>query len=340
MSYDMFGTREMTEAIEQLKPISNFFRATFFNRPAEEHNTEVVDIDLYKGQRKVAPYTRSSAKSTPLSRCKFSTGGFSIPYIKISRSLEAAQTLLRMPGENIYNNRTPAARAQEQIVKDLADIEESIQRAEELQAAQAIVYGKVTIKGEEVDAEIDLKRDAQLTFTAAELWTSEFVDIGAQLREWTRLIFKLSGFTPTMLIGGATALEAFFANPGVQSLLDNRRMDVGSITTTNSTAPFPGAKRYGNYFGFDIWEYYELYLDDADDTEKLLVPEDCVILASPAMRCKPHYGVIKDFGALIPMRRFAKSIKKDDPSVYEAIVQCAPAFINHDPDATAKIKVV
>lgn len=340
MSYDMFGTREMTEAIEQLKPVGNFFRSTFFTRPAEEHNSETIDIDLYKGQRKVAPYTRSSAKSTPLARTKFKTGGFTIPYIKLSRSLEAAQTLLRMPGENIYNNRTPAARAQEQIVKDLADMEESIQRAEELQAAQAIIYGKVTIKGEEVDAEIDLQRDAALTFAAAVLWSAGGVDIHAQLRSWARLVFAKSGFTPDIMIASPEALDAFFGDPGVQLLLDNRRLNPGSIDTSPSTAPFPGARAYGNFAGFDIWEYHELYLDEADNTEKTLVPANKIVLASRGMRCKPHYGPIRDFGALIPMRRFAKSIEIQDPSEKTAIVQTAPAFINHDPDATALITVL
>jgi hypothetical protein len=340
MAYDMFGTREMTEAIEQLKPVGNFFRATFFGRPPEEHNSETVDIDLYKGQRKVAAYTRSSAKSTPLARTKFKTGGFTIPYIKLSRSLEAAQTLLRMPGENIYNNRTPAQRAQEQIVKDLAEIEEAIQRAEELQAAQAIINGKVTIKGEEIDAEIDLQRDAALTFVSATLWDAAGVDIHALLRSWARLVFQKSGFTPDIAIMSPEALDAFFADPGVQNLLDNRRISAGNVDTSQSTAPFPGARRYGEFAGFEIWEYHELYLDEADNTEKTLVPAKNVVLASRNMRCKPHYGPIKDFGALVPMRRFAKSIEEQDPSMKVAIVQTAPAFINHDPDATALVQVL
>ena len=343
MPYDMFGTREMTAAVLQLKPVGNFFRSRFFNRPAQMHNNDIVDIDIYKGQRKVAPYTKVTSKSKPLARTQFKTGAFTIPYIKVSRSLEAAQTLLRSVGENIYEQRTPAARAAEQLAKDLQELEESIQRAEELQAAQAICNAKIIIKGEEVDAEIDLLRDPLLTFTVAgaDLWTAGTADIHAQLRAYAKLVFSKSGFTPDTILMGTAAMNSFFANAGVRSLLDNRRMVASSgIDSGPTTSPYPAARTYGDFAGYDLWEYNEMYLDDADNTEKEFVPSDSIILCSRAMRCVPHYGPIKDFGALIPLRRFTKSIEEQDPSVKTAIIQTAPAYINHDPDATAKIKVV
>lgn len=342
MPYDVFGTREMTQAITTLRPVGNFFRSTFFSGPAEEHNNLIVDIDIYKGQRKVAPYTKATSKSKPLARTQFKTGAFTIPYIKVSRSLEAVQTMLRSMGETIYGSKTPEQRANEQMAKDLADLEESIVRAEELQAAQAIVLAKISIKGEEVDAEIDLLRDPLLTFTVAgaDLWTAGTADIHQQLRSYARLVFSKSGFTPNMLIGGPAALDALFKNAAVRDLLNNRRMVAGAFDTSVSTSPYPGARRYGDLAGFDVWEYSEMYLDDADNTEKPMIPDDSIVLASSGMRTVPHYGPIMDFGALVPLKRFAKTIEEQDPSVKTAIVQTAPAMINHDPDATAKIKVV
>lgn len=342
MAYDMFGTREMTQAVLRFLPVPNFFRSRFFNRAPETHNTMIVDLDIFKGQRKIAPYTKVTSKSKPLSRTDFTTGSFTIPFIKISRSLTAVQTLIRSPGEDIYSGRTPQQRAEEQLAKDLRDLDEAIQTAEELQAAQAICDARIIIKGEEIDAEIDLQRDAGLTFTAAgpDLWTAGTADIHAQLREYARLVFSKSGYTPNMLIAGSAALDALFANAGVRALLDNRRLNVGSFDTAPSTQPFPGARRYGDLAGFDIWETHEMYLDEVTATEKLFVPEDSIVLASTGMRCVPHYGPILDFGSLQAVKRFAKSIEEQDPSVKTAILQSAPAFINHDPDATAKIKVV
>lgn len=346
MSYDMFGQREMSEAILTLKPVGNFFRSKFFSGAPETHNSDKIDIDVFKGQRRVAVYTRASAKAIPVGRRGFETQNLSLPYIKHSRSLEAAMALLRQPGETIYTNKTPAQRAQEQLVKDLFEIEEMIQRAEELQAAQAILHGLITIKGlvgeETIDAEIDLQRDTDLEFTlgAGETWDDYEVDISSQLREWARLIFSKSGYTPNMLIGGVEALDAFFQNAGVNARLDNRRFNGGSLDTTDSTSPFPGARSYGQFDGFSIWEYNELYVDPADNVEKALVPSKSIALVSPGMKTKAHYGAIKDFGAMIPMKRFVKSIEIQDPSTKELIVQTSPAMINHTPDATALIQVL
>lgn len=343
MAYDMFSPREMTKVVNQFKPPSSFFRSTFFNRGIETHNALIIDIDIYKGQRKVAPYTKVTSKSKPVSRTEFKTGAFTIPYIKISRSLEAAQALLaRGIGESIYDDVSPAERAARQLAKDMFELNEMIDRAEELQAAQAICQANIVIKGEEVDAEIDLQRDAALEFTVAagDLWTAGTADIAAQFREYARLVYSKSGLTPTKVLMGPDAMDAFFANDDVQNLLDNRRLDVGTLRGDPSTNAFPTARSYGNFFGYDIWEVHDLYLDDADNTEKPFVPADSIVLASPGMRCVPHYGPIVEHGVLVPLKRFAKSIKEEDPSVITGILQSAPAFINHDPDGTALIKVV
>jgi hypothetical protein len=338
MAYDIFGRREMTRTINQMKPPGNFFRSRFFAGPPELHDTAAIDIDIYKGQRKVAPYTRATNKSTPLARTPFQTGSFKIPYIKLNRTLAAAEVILnRSAGDTIYSEKTPAQLAAEQVAKDLFDIEEAIARAEELQAAQAIIDAKVIIKGFDVDAEIDLGRDPALSFVAPVLWGAAGVDIHEQLRTWAALVYAKSGYVPNVMLGSPTALSAFFKDAGVRSILDNRRMEAGAIVTDQEYA---AARSYGSFAGFQIWEYYDLYLDDADNTEKPFIPNDYIVLASSRMQTTPHYGVIQDFGSLIPTKRFAKTIVEEDPSAKVLIVQSAPAFINHTPDATAKIKVL
>lgn len=341
---DLFTARSMTQAVQEFKPIASFFRTTFFGGAPELHNTKLVDLDIYKGKRRVAPYTKSTAKSTPFARTAFKTGAFEIPYIKLNRSLAAADKILkeRGIGENIYTQKTPRQRAAEQIVKDMFELEEAIQRAEELQAAQAICQGIVTIKGFEIDAEINLDRDSDLEFTvgATDSWDTDTADIHAQMREYARLIFTKSGYTPNVAIFSPEALDAFFANPEVQSLLDNRRLNVGNLTSTPSTDTFPGARSYGEFAGYSIWEYHELYEDMEDGVEKPLVPAGKIVLASRGMKCVKHYGPIEDFAALIPVVRFSKSWEENDPSIRIGTLSTAPAFINHNPDATALIEVL
>jgi hypothetical protein len=340
MEYNMFEPRAMTRVVNTLFPPATFFLSTFFSGPAEEHTTEAVDIDIVKGSRRVAAYTRASAKSTPLAREKFSTASLKLPYIKLSRSLEAVQTLLRMPGENIYSQITPAQRAARQMVKDMKDLNDAIVRAEELQAAQAIIDAKVIIKGNEVDAEIDFGRDAALEFSATNPWDLATPGIWNFLRETTALIFSKSGYTPNNIIMGKNALAAFIADEETLSMLDNSGIVAGQLNVNQPvTSPFPNARMFGSFGGFTFWEYYEVYNDPVTDVVTPLVPDDYIVFTSPGMICVPHYGVIKDFGALIPLKRFSKSYKEEDPSQLTMIVQSSPAMINHTPDATAKVKV-
>jgi hypothetical protein len=337
MAYDIFGRRELSRVINQMYPPGNFFRSRFFGGAIETHDTAAIDIDIYKGNRKVAPYTRATNKSTPLARTPFQTGSFKIPYIKLNRTLAAAEVILNRPiGEHIYSDKSPAELAAAQVSKDLFEIEEAIARAEELQAAQAIVNAKVIIKGFDVDAEIVLGRDAALDIVAPILWSGA-ADIHAQLRQWSALVYSKSGYSPNVLLGGAAALDAFFANAGVRSILDNRRMSAGAVNTDQQ---YNAARHYGSFAGLEIWEYYDMYTDDADNTDKLFIPTDSIVLASTGMLCVPHYGVIQDLASMIPIKRFAKTIIEEDPSARVLIVQSAPAYINHTPDATMKVKVV
>lgn len=340
MAYDLFGVRELTDTVVQLKPVGTFFLQKFFNR-TEEHFAEVVDFDIFKGKRRVAAYTKASSKAKPVAREKFSTGGFRIPYIKHSRSLEAAQTVMRQMGETIFSSRTPAQRAAKILVQDLKDLNDMITRAEELQAAQAVLNAEVVIRGEEVDAIINLQRDAALAYTVTTAWSDPAADIVEDIQAASALVYSKSGFMPDTLLASRGVLKYIFKNAEIQSYLDNRRISLGNLDLNSRQSPFPSARSYGQVLGFDLWEYLDMWLDPADDIEKPLIPDDYVFLTSSGMDCRRHYGIIKDFDAdLQPMPRFAKTIEEKDPSFKELIVQCAPAMINHTPDATAKIKVL
>jgi hypothetical protein len=337
-SLDLFATRAMTEAVLQMKPTQTFFLDRFFKAPPKTHASATIDVDIYKNKRKVAPYTRSGNKSVNLQRVPFATQPMSIPYIKLSRNLEAVLLALRMPGEHIYSSRSQADRAREILAQDLNDLNDAITRAEELQAAQAIVLGKATMKGEEVNAEADYQRSAGNTYTVGTLWGAGGSDPGADLRAANLKIQQSTGMTADVVLMGQTALNAFLKNALVLQQLDTLHGDFGSVAANQ--IQYPGATYYGMFNGFQIWTYVEWYLDDATDTEIPLIPDDKVIITSTAARNIRHYGPIVDLGSLIPERRFAKSWEIPDPSARMLALHSAPLMVPHDIDATVNIKVV
>lgn len=340
MAYDMFEPRELTRVVRTMFPSEGFFKRKFFSSSIERHNTELIDFDVVKGSRRVAVYTRASAKSTPLAREKFTTGGFRIPYIKHNRSLEAVQKLLRQPGETIYDVMTPAQRAARQLAKDLKDLNEAIDRAEEVQAAQAIIDAKVIIKGNEIDAEIDFQRDAALSGDASRPWDAADPRIWDFFREVTALVWEKSGKMVSNAIFGKNALSAMVADGEVLELLDNQGVTIGNLNIgAPVVAPFPGARKFGEYGGIAFWEMYDGYDDPVTNTFTKFVPDDYVVFFCDGMETTAHYGPILDFGALIPLERFAKTYDENDPSVRTLLLQAAPAMINHTPNATAKFKV-
>jgi hypothetical protein len=337
-SIDMFATRSMTEAILQMKPAQSFFLDRFFTGPIKTHNTELIDVDLYKGKRRVAPYTRSGNKSTPLERIPFQTQPMRIPYIKLSRNLEAVLAAQRMPGEHVYSSRSQADRAREILAMDLFDLNDAVARAEELQAAQAIILGKVTIKGEEIDAQADYQRSAGNTYTAPVLWSAGGSDPGADMRAAGLKVQQSTGLTPDVAIFGQTALNAFLKNALVLNQIDTLHGDFGTVAANK--IQYPGATYYGMFAGFQIWTYVEWYLDDVTNLEVPLVPDNKVVITATSARNWRHYGPIIDLGSLIPEKRFAKSWVIEDPSARMLSVHSAPLMVPHDIDATVNLQVV
>jgi Phage major capsid protein E len=336
----IFNARSMTEATLQLKPPSLFFLKRFFSNAPKFHDAMLVEIDVFKGKRKVVPYSRFGTAATPFEREAFKRQPFTIPYLKASRSLETAQALSVMPGEHVYSGKSGKQRALEQIGLDLVEVNDGIARTEDLQCARALLNGKSIIKGEEVDAEIDFGRSSTNTYTlsAADLWTAATSDPEKIFRDARREALKASGITTDICIMGQEALNAFFANDRVLRQLDNRNGYFGSVSADES--PIEGAIYYGHFAGHEVWGLDEWVLDEVTNTETPIVPVDRIYVTSSRARNRMHYGPISHMGVLSPLSRFVETWLQNNPSVQMMAMHSAPLAVPHDIDATVSIKVV
>lgn len=334
MAIDMFNTRTMLRAIEQIKPVRNFLRDTIFGQ-VETHTTKYVDIDIQKGNRRIAAYVSPLLQGKVVTRVGFETKTYEPPYTKEKMVTTAQDFLTRDIGTNVYTGGQSAQqKAQKQLGKDLKTLLDRVDRTEEVQASQAVQTGIVTAVGDGISATIDfgMPSSHKPVLTSTDKWDDlTNSDPLADLKTWRNLVSQDAGMVPRDVVMGSDAIAYFVRNATVKSLLDNRRIVMGQI---NPDELAPGVMYYGhlNEVGIDIWEYTEWYYDDGTSSEKPMIDPKKVVMWARGARATRHYGAIQDLKANFVVPRFAKSWEEEDPSARFIMVQSAPLLAPHQID--------
>jgi hypothetical protein len=333
---DMFSTRTMLRALEQMKKAKTFLCTMIFNT-IETVASEYVDIDIQKGTRRIGAYVSPLLEGKVVDRQGWETKTFKPPYIKMKMPTTAQDFLKRNIGETVYGaSDTPASRAAKQLGKDLMELDEMIVRMEEIQCAQALQEGKVTCVGEGVNAVIDfgMSSEAKPVLTGTDRWSDHInADPINDLSVWHEEFAQRSGRVAPMAIFGYDAMRNFLNCEKAQTKLDNRRIMMGEIK------PEPlnemGVKYWGHLDepGIDVYTYSEWYFDPIAKVEKPLIQSDKVIMVDPTARLVRHYAMIQDLKATAVVPRFPKSWETEDPSTRWVMLQSAPLCAPHQIDA-------
>lgn len=337
---DLFDTRTMLAALEQMLPAQSFLLDTFF-RITETSQTRYVDIDVIKGKRRLAPFVNPRLEGKMVEKRVYQTFTYAPPYIKPKMITTAEEILKRQPGETIYSgNMGPMQRAQQQLGKDLAELDEMILRREEWMAAQALQTGKIPVVGEGVDDEIDflMATNHLVTLSGTSLWSNAASKPIEDLEDWAERIIQDSGLTVDTIIMGKNAARAFINNADVQKKLDMLKFQMVTVAPQKIR---PGVRYIGTVDSVaDIWVYHDWYYDDVSQTEKPLIDPNKVILGSTQARCIRHYGAIQDLDAVGAVPRFPKSWESKDPSGRFLLLQSAPLPAPHQIDGFVCAKVL
>lgn len=351
MSIDIFDTRTMLEAIEQMKRPVSWLRDTFFPA-ATPVETETVDVDIIKGKRRMAPFCSPLSEGKAVEKLGYSSSSIKPGYIKPFMITTAADLLKRIPGQTLYSGgQTIEQRAQIKLGQDLAELMDMIDRREEWMAAKALDLGVVTmkIKGESADKTVSvdflMAATHKITLTLTDLWNDTESDPIANLQTWASLIRKDSGVNPTDVIMGSDAAAAFIANQSVQKYMNMLKVNMGKIepkllpqgVSYVGTITAPGLT-------VDVWTYEEWYLDEDTAVETPMVPVKKVWMGSPQARNKTLYAVIQDMEAIAEgsaaVKRFPKSWVPKNPSAQHLMVQSAPLVALLQPDAFVSATVL
>lgn len=341
---DIFDTRTMLEAVEQMKSARRFLMLTFFNGGVPRtFASKTVDIDIVKGQRKMAPFVHPRLPGSVVLRDGYRTDTYTPPYIQPKIETTAELILKRAAGDNPYATRSPLERAGAQLGKDLADLDDQITRREEWMCAQALTTGQVQVVGEGVEDTIDflMATDHKVTLST-DKWDAAGSDPLGDLRAWKRKIARDSGRTANVAVLSGEAVDAFQANDMVMKQLNTRRVDLGLIVPQE----LPDGVTYLGYLndpGVDLYAYDEWYLDD-NGAEQPMIAAGGLILGATNTRNAMLYGAIQDLEAiesgLVEAARFPKSWVTKEPSARWLKLQSAPLAGLLEPDAFLYAKVV
>lgn len=289
---NIYQPRYLAEVVRSAPPLHTYFRDTFFTRTVT-FPTERVDIDLVKGDRRMAAFVHPRAGGQVLKASGYETKSYKPPLINPTDISYADQFLTRSPGETLYSGRTPAQRAAERLTDDYNRLNDAATRREEWMCAQAIITGEVPVVGIGVNETVDFGFSNRVELTGTAQWGQSDADILHNLEDWVSKVLVEGFANVDTVIMGKTALRAFLDDATIRTVLDNRRVEMGII----SPRDLPNGVAYIGHLNrpnVDIYTYAEVFLDDWTDPEnpstKPLVPDNAVILIPSATNFIMAYG--------------------------------------------------
>jgi hypothetical protein len=335
MAIDLYQTRDLIGVLKQMKPARSFLLETFFKKQ-KVHTTRSFDIDIIKGKRRVAPYVKPVMAGKVMDRDGYTTNSYTPPTVKPMKTMGPEDLGLREPGHTIYEEGdSPASMASRKVGEYLADMEEAILRAEEIQASQALQTGKVTITGDGYNGmEIDFLMPAAhlVTLLTTERWGQTTGTPMKNLETWTQLVSKDSGIFPNIAIFGATAWQNFKDREVVAGgTFDMLKVTTGQIDPKQ----LPNGVKYLGYLqeqNLDCYQYVEYY-QDSNGVDQPLINANSVILGNDNVECTRHYGLIEDLEVNGAVKRFPSNWIERNPSRLMVMLQSAPLMAMHQSDA-------
>jgi hypothetical protein len=302
-------TRFMVDSFDEAKIIgvpSGF--QVFFARPETGGETlfspdhRFVDIDLVRSNKKVAkmrqrgmPAQESDTPKPIINRFETISRGY--PIIKESGAIEPDQLLNRLPGENPYANTTQFERLRYLARRAHNEEIKRIVRLFEIKAAQSVIYGVMDV--DDV-TQYDFLRNPDNIITPGTAWPDSGNDIMGDIESCCEQVRINGHVTPDMGIFSGYAMEAFINDESIQTMADNRRIELIQVSMENPVpnkfakfvqAGFQARGRLRTPKGFEIWifTYLDSYQDDADNDIKYMAEKKVLICNSQA-RCDRYFG--------------------------------------------------
>lgn len=337
---NIFDTAVLQALVPTLKRPQTFLLNTFFPMVSQSP-TEEIKFDVEDGARRIAPFVSPLVQGKLVESLGYSTKTFKPAYVKDKRVIDPEKPLRRAAGEAIGGNMMPANREQLIVNSELQDQVDMLTRRLEVMASEALREGQVTVSGEGYDTVVvDYGRASALevSLTAGNQWGDSGVVPLDLLEDWSELIQQTEGAIVTDVVMDPAAWKLFRNNTDLQNILDNRRMEGGTID------PIAGSANGGQFKGvignWRMWVYQDWYIDEAGSEQQMLPDNTVLMCATPQVLGTRHFGSIRDAELGYQAMEYApKSWVEKDPAVRYLMLQSAPLVVPYRPNATFRATV-
>lgn len=290
---NIYQTKTMIAAINQMKPATAFLRDRYFPSAAgDQFPTEEVLVE-YKDStgKKLAPVVLPRKGSISVEREGYTVEKMVPPLVAPSRPLTIDDLNKKGFGENLFSDRTPAQRQAEILVQDLADFDEMHTNREEYMAAKCMFENGYELKqyadkygtGEYKAFDLHFYGETNdAVYAPSAMWNAADADaIFADLHLMIQMLTTKGNNASEVLIGSDVA-DVLLKNAGIKEIMNLQRFNVGNI---DPVALPQGAARLGtlNIRGrkIDLLTYDGTYIDEETGKVTSFVPEKQICVTAP-----------------------------------------------------------
>ncbi|EGJ7035699.1 major capsid protein E [Escherichia coli] len=225
----LFTTRQLLGYTEQKVKFRALFLELFFRRTVNFHTEEVM-LDKITGKTPVAAYVSPIVEGKVLRHRGGETRVLRPGYVKPKHEFNYQQAVERLPGEDPAQLNDPAYRRLRIITDNLKQEEHAIVQVEEMQAVNAVLYGKYTMEGDQFEKiEVDFGRSTKNNI------------IQGSGKEWSKQ--DRDTFDPTYDIDLFCDQASGLVNIAIMDGTEKRYLPEGTLVLGNTAAE--GIRCYG-----------------------------------------------------------------------------------------------
>lgn len=331
-----FDTATLVGVVPNLMTSQNFIIDRFFTNIVESE-TEEVAIDVDVGKRRMTPFVSPLVAGELVESRRMQTNTFKPAYLKDLRAPDLRKPVRRQIGERIGGAYTGAERAQLNMMFEMADQVDMVNRRLEWMGCSALTSGTVTIKGAGfASVVVDFGRDPELTIalSGSDKWPTSVPAGGTNtqptddIEEWQALILQKSGAQATDIIFTNKSWRAFKQDTSLKGAIILPAQNPSGNIINPGAQITKGAVCKGYWGQYTLWLYNDWYVDPLDDTEYPMVPDGCVLMTGPDLMGTRAFGMILDdefnYG---PMAYAPKTWVEKNPGQRHLLMQSAPILI-------------